>query len=369
MRPVGQSASLFTRRKNPEDFNLGEVFPVVSSSHSVRRARKKTKSQKAFVVKGLSPKIENDPAMEVYSAWVFRLHILQGNSIPKYSLCDDGSVISEEVTGFRSADDICRSHWGSYSYLDVLRAKILDNKKSNLRALAQILVCSVVFAEHDLKTSHIVFDKDNNLTRIDFDCTFWKGLSFDLSDLESLPMASESGVFRPHNFIFNRSNGKVNTFYCSDGKQFSSKLGPGFKRLVYGAILKILLMPDFLLKEISGIINHAPTSKKDLGEHDYELCPQKKIKLLKCMMNSLGFKEFLVDQGEVNRALILSEILSIRKHNSFFRKKFTEEDFGSHCAESIDRAYFELKKQMDPPSGDKTEEADLVDAPLPSFYG
>ena len=212
----------------------------------------------------------------------------------------------------------------------------------NLRAFASILVSTVVFAENDLKEDHLVFDGEGRLTRIDFDqCFFMAGLNFNLDDLENLPLVSDSNSgFKPYNLIFNYSGDRLDPEKRKIGEEIKKQLPPEFKNYVYEAILKILLMPDFIHEEISRDVK---LCSRIISGREIELAQQKKLKLFSCMMKSEGFREFLRLNGQKAKGIILSEIESFREYNSHFRKKWSGRVFHDQCVKGVNRTYLMLR--------------------------
>ncbi len=278
--------------------------------------------------------------IEVYSAWIFRLHVLEGARIPEYgSHHDFGTVVtSEEILGIEALSDMRAKDTssGKSEHIGRFGDKILREK--NLRAFAQILVCSLVFAQMDLKPDHLVFDAEGNLSCIDFDQCFYTGIiPPSEKDFENLPLID---TLNPHNFIFNRINNRT-IADKTDGIELAKKLGDGFKNEVYGAILKILLMPDFLLNEIYNIIGSCSDDlkKRIIEETAGEFALQKKSKLLASMRESPFFKGFLAAHGDSEKEIILNEIMAFRRNNSFFSEKWSEDHFLALCKQDVDKAY------------------------------
>ena len=344
-------ATPFNRKKKVKKFSelstgRSEIIGNALALHADSlRELEKGKNSKRYISKQLSRKKEGDvnflAAMEVYSSWIFRLHVLDGSRIPKYSYIKnygknklDTLVFSEKINGIKDLFDV---HEESPSEFERAFREKLNNPSDNLKAFAQILVCSIVFAENDLKGEHLVFDGNDRFTRIDFDQCFWPDLDFSVDDFENLPLVS---TFKPHNLFFNYGGSKVDEDLRGIGKKIEKLLGQEFKTDVYEAVLKILLMPDFLLEEIEGVLG---ACKGQISVQKIDLAKEKKAKLSACMMKSEGFREFLRLHGQEAKGRILSEIESFREHNSYFRKKWSKLAFHDQCVRSVSHAYSMLR--------------------------
>ena len=341
----------FSRYKTPDQFSYSEMSEseITGSAlarHAIRAITKTKKDgEKAlYILKHLT---SSAAAKEAYSAWIFRLHVLDGSRIPKYArLGLDSAVVSQKISGVETLLDLYNSNicsdggLNSAEFVRKFVEKLQSPGLDNLRAFSQILVCTIVFAEDDLKGGHLLFDGDGRLNRYDFDLCFFDGLDFNVDDFENLPLVSS---FKPYNLIFNYVEDDVDLEGRDMGFEVAAQLGPQFKAYVYEAVLKILLMPDFLLNEISGVLE---PYKEKISEERVELAPQKKAKLFACMLRSEGFKGFLGVYGEEAKERILSEISAFQVHNSHFRKKWSAENFRDQCEESVNAAYSELKTNL-----------------------
>ncbi len=346
---------LFKRSKSPGTFiqkNVPEeVIMKGSVAHHRVTALGKKKNGREYIAKFLSADKRSPfhlslSALEVYSAWIFRLHILDGSRIPKHSLYPmDGVLISEKIPEIKDFFTILQESSSSEQEAGLLKAKILAAGKSNLRAFAQILVCSIVFAEDDLKEDHVVFNRSDELTRFDFGQCFTPKLDFNAADFKQLPLVSR---FNPNNLIFNYSQGAASPERKKVGTLLRGFLGESFNQEVYAAILKILLMPDFLLEKIhTSIACNFPSFQTTLREHGYSgLAEQKKDALRNQMLSSPEFRIFLQTHGETAKTLILEELNQFRAHNSFFRKRWSESEFNEQCRACVDEAYVSLNTAL-----------------------
>ncbi len=182
-----------------------------------------------------------------------------------------------------------------------------------------------------MKSDHVAFDEDGHLTRYDFGQIFSKATNFDpihklcfeyaASDFEALPLLANWPKYKPSNFVFNRCNGQISAPWRELGNELRISLGAGFKQDVYTAILKILLMPDFLTDEINKILHSTPLLKERIlrstGSNPANLYRKQ---LLSCMQSSTGFIQFLKTKGHMARQFILNDILGFRSNNSYFKK-------------------------------------------------
>ncbi len=367
LNPDNPTAKRFTRKKEderliiaPNKFIISEDAPV---SHKITRKLKNDKAgkvtDKAVITKILEDDSESDEnytkaekesihRLEVYCAWLYRLQILDGNQIPKYSISPAGGVISREIMGFISFGQIKKGIRSSRQFANELSKRL--SKHNNIRAFAQILVSSILYRENDLKPDHIGFDSEGRLTRFDFDQSYFVaglGNSFDFTfeDFENLPVFSK---YSPYNFIFNKGNGHYNHEEVTDGIALSECLGAEFKDEVYEAILKHLITPTFLNSEMFHIFDGCSSkAKKEIQLRiDHARITDRCNKLFYEMSKSPGFRKFIKEKGDMAFDRILQEILQFRDNNSHFRKKWNKDEYSVLCKKEMRDAFDRMNQLM-----------------------
>lgn len=284
---------------------------------------------------------------ELYKSWLGRLHI--GARIPKYSKMTAGAdsyLLSREIpAGYRTLKDIKPDE-----LMGIL------GLPGNLKALADMLVFAIVFKDNDFKLENTMVDSSGQLTRIDFEQVFFaKGRSnvfdgsrhlplefnFDYRDFDGLPFLRK---FHPYQFFFNY---RVFDSYAENVAVCDriSKEFPELKQEVYKAILKILLMPDFLnLKLYELYRTNDSETLIDLFVKIRDTRPEcsfflSQRELFKEMIKSAAFKSFLRDHGAIAMAEIKEEIKGFRLHNSNFRKSWDERVFGAFVDAEVDQRF------------------------------
>jgi len=350
---------------------------------------------------------------ELYAASVFRLFVGNGNRIPKATQLKGTNILAVEgivgITDFgdltvqlipspaspfktpkklgKTRIELDAKHPGSYGNLlaDKILAENKSNTRKNLRVFAQILVCSIVFSEGDLKEDHLVFDEKGRLNHFDFDQCFSPiregdfpliHLDYTHEDFEELPFVKN---FKPSNLIFNQYNAEeaekseIKQYIEQlrpHGKQLRKRLGPQFQEEIYEAILKILIMPDFLLGKMNEIIDtHETELREEIMNHiDHETVFEKRDRLLLRMKESVKFKAFLVRRGEAAKTKIQEELIQLGRkddptqasngyfyHNSYFRKKYNAQGFqdfcDTHLSANMDKLFCDLGLRASAKSG------------------
>lgn len=291
---------------------------------------------------------------ELYKSWFARLHI--GARIPKYSQMTDGThcyLLSREIpAGYRTLNQIKLN-----KLIEILKSS------GNLKALADMLVFAIVFKDNDFKLENTLVDSSGQLTRIDFEQVFFArggfnaeqggrhfplDFSFTHKDFENLPFLKK---FHPYQFFFNYREFDS----CDEGIAFCNRISTEFPELnkeVYKAILKILLMPDFLNLKLYELYRTKDSETlvdlfvKIRGTRPGCSFFLSQRELFKEMKKSEAFKNFLRDYGAATMVEIKEEIKGFMLHNSDLRKSWGKESFEALVDAEVEQRFVYLRPRI-----------------------